>query len=413
MNRESVSKAAKWATLVVLVVALAILAFALGIIVERDGGGESSPSEVEDNGGRPDFDALYEIYDLLQQYYVEPDLLDDQSLYEAAVNGILRSLSDTGTYYVDPTTYNVSVMPSGTFEGIGATVADKNGQIVIVAPIKDTPADRAGIRSGDAVIAVNGESTEGWTVEKAVQKIRGPKGTEVTLTIEHEDGETEEITLTRDEIEVESVSTVPPGGEFKDAAGAEVTDLAYVQILEFTAVTQAQLEPVLEQVAAGGYEGLVLDLRSNPGGLLETVVGVADMFLEEGTILVEVKRGGDEKEYTANSGGEATEIPIAVLLNRFSASGSEVLAAALQDNNRAVVIGEKSFGKGTVNTAQELSDGRGAIFVTVARWLTPDRILIDGVGVRPDIEVELTDEDIDLRRDAQLLRAIDYLRGEQ
>lgn len=414
MERDSVLKAMKWTVLLVLVAALAVLAFALGIVVEREGDNDGGSGSVAENvEGAPDFNALYEIYSLLRENYVNPEVIDGQALYEAAINGMLRSISDTGTYFVDFATYRVSVMPSGTFEGIGATVTERDGEIIIVSPIAGTPAEEAGIRSGDIIRAVDGESTEGWTVDKAVMKIRGPSGSQVTLSIEHEDGEAEEVTLTREEIEVESVSTVPPVGKLEDAAGEEVADLAYVQIREFSAKTESQLRPVLEQIAQGDYQGLILDLRSNPGGLLETTVNVADMFLDSGDILIEVKRNGDEKVYSANSGGEATEIPMVVLINRFSASGSEVLSASLQDNGRAVLIGEKSFGKGTVNIPRELSDDRGALFVTIARWLTPNRVQIDGVGIRPDVEVELTDEDVDLRRDAQLIRAIDYLRSEQ
>ncbi len=405
-------KAARWIIVSLLVVALVAFSFSIGVVVERNGDESAAPA-VEDSGGGPDFDALYEIYGLLEKYYVDPDLLDGETLYEAAINGLLNTLSDSGTYYVDPTTYGVSVMPSGTFEGIGAHVTEQQGKIVIVSPINDTPADRAGIRSGDVILAVDGESTEGWTVEKAVMMIRGAKGTQVTLTVEHDDGEVEDLTITRDEIKVESVSREPPGGEFKDSEGNEVTDLAYVQIMEFTAITESQLRPVLEEIADGDYKGLILDIRSNPGGLLETTVNVADMFLDSGIILVQVGRDGEEEVFNAQAGGEATEIPMVVLVNRFSASGSEVLSAALKDNGRATLMGEQTFGKGTVNIPQPLADDRGALFVTIARWLTPERILIDGVGIRPDIEVTLTDEDIDLRRDGQLLEAIDYLRGQQ
>jgi carboxyl-terminal processing protease len=191
-----------------------------------------------------------------------------------------------------------------------------------------------------------------------------------------------------------------------------VKDLAYIQIREFTSLTVSQLKPQLEEVAAGGYKGLILDLRSNPGGLLDTTVNVADMFLDKGTILVEVDRDESETVYNAKEGGEATQIPLVVLVNGYSASGSEVLSAALHDNGRATLIGEKTFGKGTVNRSEKLSDDRGALFVTVARWLTPKRIGIDKVGITPDVEVTLTNEDVDAQRDTQLLSAIDFLRGQ-
>ncbi len=404
------SKPARWIVFSLLLAAVVALSFGIGVIVERDSGGTAASPTTEDD--TPDFNSLYEIYALLKGEYVDPDRLDPETLYEAAINGMLKSLSDTGTFYVDPITYTTSVMPSGTFEGIGATVTEQDGKIMIVAPIKGTPADKAGIRTGDVILAVDGESTDGWNVEEAVLKIRGPKGTEVNLSIEHSDGETEDLTLTRDEIEVESVTRDPPMGAFEDADGNEVKDLAYVHIRDFSALTASQLRPVLEEIADGGYEGLVLDVRDNPGGLLDATVDVADMFLDGGTILFQVGRDEDEREFSAQSGGEATGIPMVVLVNRFSASGSEVLSAALKDNGRATIIGEKTFGKGTVNVEHRLSEDGGGLFVTIARWLTPDRVLIDGVGIHPDIEVIPSDEDIELRRDAQLLRAIDFLRGE-
>jgi carboxyl-terminal processing protease len=405
------SKAAKWAILVVVVATLVAVAFALGVTFERNRGGNGGSANA--GQGAPDFDTLYEIYGLLRQDYIDPSLIDGTTLSQAAINGMVKSLADTGTYYVDPETYSVSIMPSGTFEGIGANVTQQDGKIVILSPIKGSPAEAAGIRAGDVILAVNGESTEGWNIDQAVSKIRGPKGTDVQLKVQHSDGQTQDLTVTRDEIQVESVSRQPPNGAFEDASGNEVKDLAYVQIREFSSLTAAQLQPELEEVASGGYKGLILDLRGNPGGLLDATVDVADMFLDSGTILVEVDRDQNETVYSAKSGGEATQIPLVVLVNGYSASGSEVLSAALHDNGRATLIGDKTFGKGTVNRSEKLSDNRGALFVTIARWLTPRRVGIDKVGITPDIQVTMTAADTDAHRDPQLLRAIDYLRGLQ
>lgn len=403
--------AARWTVLSLLAASIVVLAFALGYVVSD--GGSAAPSSggsASSGDGEFEFRNLDQILELLEDRYVDPDRIDAQTLYEAAISGMLQTLSDTGTFYVDPVTVATGFDVSGTFEGIGATVAAQDGQIIIVAPIEDTPAERAGLRSGDVIIEVDGESTEGWTTEQAVLRIRGPRGTSVVLKIQHSDGTEKTLTIERDEIKVESVTTLPPGGALRDGAGAEISDVGYVHIREFTERTGDELRAALGEVIDEGKSGLILDLRNNTGGLLSTTIDVADEFLEEGTILSERERDGSERSFRARGGGEATAIPIVVLINRFSASGSEVLAAALKDNGRATLVGEKSFGKGTVNVSNQLSDG-GQLYVTVARWFTPDGTLIDGVGIRPDVEVTLSDEDIDLRRDVQLFKAIDVLRG--
>jgi carboxyl-terminal processing protease len=403
------SKAAKWAVVGALVVMLAAVTFALGVTFERNRGG----SEASTAQSSPDFDALFEIYGDLQRDYVDQSLIDPKALTQAAISGMVKSLADTGTYYVDPTTYAVSVTPSGVFEGIGANVTQQNGKIVILSPIKGSPAEAAGVQAGDIILEVDGESTDGWNIDQAVTNIRGPKGSQVTLKLQHPNGDVVDLTITRDQIQVDSVSDEPPGGTLKDANGNDVTDLAYVQIREFSALTVSQLKPQLDQVATGDYKGLIIDLRGNPGGLLDTVVQVADMFLDKGTILIEVDRDQSEKVYSATSGGQATQIPVAILVNQYSASGSEVLSAALHDNGRATIIGEKTFGKGTVNRSEPLSDDRGALFVTVAKWLTPNRVGIDKTGITPDIQVSMTDQDIAAKRDPQLQRAIDFLHSGQ
>jgi carboxyl-terminal processing protease len=409
-------KAARWIVLGLLAVSVLVLVFAFGYIARGDGGSKNlsaaSATATPDASAssNTDFKNLNDIYKILQSKYVDPDLVDRETLYQAAVNGLLKTFPDSGTFYVDPNTVKTSVGPSGKFDGIGATVASQNGQIVIVAPIENTPAEKAGIKAGDAILEVDGESTAGWTQEKAVLKIRGPRGTSVKLKLQRG---TEDLTLDiqRDEIKVQSVTTQPPGGALKDGAGTLVDDLAYIHIREFDEPTKEQMQQALTDAVSSGKKGVILDLRNNPGGLLRTTADIADEFLDGNeTILTERERDGSEQKFTSRSGGAATTIPVVIIMNRFSASGSEVLAAALHDNNRATIVGEKSFGKGTVNVSNDLKDG-GQLYVSIAKWLTPNGTQIDGVGIRPDIEIKLSDDDIDQRRDVQLTKAIDVLHG--
>jgi carboxyl-terminal processing protease len=358
-----------------------------------------------------DYSLLNQIRQVLGRDYVKQDNLDDQALFEAAINGMLGLLNDNGTYYMTPEDFQTDTTLTGSFEGIGATVAAQNNEIVIVSPIKDTAAEKAGLKSGDVIMAVDGEPTKGWTVEKTVLRIRGQRGTQVTLTIRHDDGKIEDYKLTRQTVQVESVTIVPPGGTLRDASGAAVTEFGYIQIREFSRRTAQELEAAVKEHLSKGVKGLILDVRSNPGGLLNTTIQMADQFLDNGNIVIQRDGSGKETAYTARNGQIVPgNLPIVILQNRYSASASEVLAAALQDNGRATVIGEKSFGKGTVNTARELSNG-GAVYVSIANWLTPRGALIDKVGVQPDILVTRTDEDVDLRRDPEVYRAIDVLRG--
>jgi carboxyl-terminal processing protease len=409
-----VYKAITWTLAVLLGVLLLALVFVLGQVTS-DGGGESSSANSGEPGsadseGEVDFGTLDEIVDILERDYFGRDNIDQEALYQAAVQGLVESLADTGTFYIDPSSYQTSVGPSGSFDGIGATVwEDEDNNIVIVATIKGSPAEAAGLQSGDVITAVDGESTEGWAVDKAVLRIRGESGTEVVLTIRHPSGESEDITLVRDEIKIESVLTTPPSGALRNADGNPVSDLAYVRIREFTSRTPADLEAVVRDAEDTNKNGLIIDLRGNPGGLLDETVQSADLFLDDGTILIEVDSEDQERRYEARPGGAALEIPIVILMDQFSASGSEVLAAALRDNDRATIVGETSFGKGTVNVSRELPDG-GALFVTIARWLTPEGVLIDGAGIRPDIEVVRPEGDFDPNNDVQLFRAIEHLQ---
>lgn len=410
--------AARWSVLGLLAVSILALVFAFGYVYRGHNNGSSNLPSTSDNGTPAgntsqgiDFNTLNDIVKLLQQKYVDPDLIDQQTLYQSAITGMLQTLPDSGTFYVDPNTVKTSVGPSGKFDGIGATVAAQNGEIVIVAPIENTPAQRAGIRSGDVILQVDGESTSGWTQEKAVLKIRGQRGTKVTLTIRHTDGQEETLEIERDEIKVQSVTTQPPGGTLKDGAGNQIDDVGYIHIREFTEQTAGEMHSALQDIVSGGKRGVIIDLRNNPGGLLNATVDVASEFVNGGTLLLtEHERDGKETRFTAHNGGVATKIPVVIILNRFSASGSEVLSAGLHDNGRATLVGEKSFGKGTVNISNNLKDG-GELYVSIAKWLTPNGTQIDGVGIRPDIQVKMSADDVDARRDVQLFKAIDVLRG--
>ncbi len=396
------------ASAAVLLLAAPVLTFFIG----RETAASEEPLVVE-RVSDYDFNVLNEILEILHDDYARPDNLDDQTLYEAAIDGFLGVLNDSGTYYVDPETYRVSTTPvlSGGFNGIGATISLQNGEIVIVAPIKGTPAERAGLISGDVITAVDGESIAGWTLEKTVLQIRGERGTEVVLSIRHADDSEEDIPIIRDRVEIESVIAVPPGGALRDADGNVVEAIGYIQIREFSPKTAQELDAAVRDVVSQGAQGIILDVRRNLGGSLSATISSADLFLDTGTIVIQRESDGEETAFVARQGQAAPGVPIVILMDRFSASASEILAAALQENGRAILIGETTFGKGTVNSPRELSDG-GALFVTIAQWLTPSGILIDKVGIRPDIEVLPTDEEIDMRLDVQLFRAIEVLQGQ-
>lgn len=392
----------------VLLLAAPVLTFFVGRETAPD-----DKSVVVERVSDYDFNVLNEILEILHNDYAKQENLDDRTLYEAAIDGFLGVLNDSGTYYIDPETYRVSTTPvlSGGFDGIGATISAQDGEIVIVAPIKGTPAERAGLVSGDVIIAVDGESTAGWSLERTVLTIRGERGTEVVITIRHADDSEEDFPITRDRVEIESVVTVPPGGALHDAQDEVVDDIGYIQIREFTPKTAQELDAAVREVVSEGARGIILDVRRNLGGSLPATISSADLFLDTGTIVIQRESDGEETAFVARQGQAAPGVPIVILTDRFSASASEILAAALQENGRAILIGETTFGKGTVNSPRELSDG-GALFVTIAQWLTPSGILIDKVGIRPDIEVLPTDEDIDLRLDVQLFRAIEVLQGQ-
>ena len=418
MNSSTARAALVGALSAVIAVLLVAAGFLGRVALEGGGSGAASPAASEARpaaasaagGDGAGYALLDEIVGVLEAEFVEPDRIDRELLYEGAINGLFQALGDPHSLYIDPQTYAVSRDDfSGAFEGIGATVSRQDEYVVIVQPLPGTPAERAGVRAGDLILAVDGEDAQGWSVEQAVLRIRGQRGTEVVLTVRHSDGSEETIPIVRDNILVASITAAPPGGVLRDADGEAVTNIGYVRIRNFTARTPQELGDLVRQLEEDGAAAIILDVRGNPGGLLVETAQTTDLFLDEGVILVQVGRGGRETVFNAQQ-GTATSLPLAVVQDEFSASGSEVLAAAIQENGRGIVVGATSFGKGTVNQARDLSNG-GAVYVSIARWLTPDRNLIEGRGVIPDVEVALTAEDIEERRDVAVHRAIEALRA--
>jgi len=319
---------------------------------------------------------IEQTWNFLFRDYVDKEKLDAATLSQAAINGMLEALDDPYTSYMNAETYELSLSSlEGKFEGIGAQVDMENDQIIIIAPIADSPAAKAGIKAGDTILGINGTSTSGMSIAEAVLLIRGPAGIPVTLLVLHT-GETEpeEIEIIRAEIELASVKVEMMG------------DTAYIQITHFSERTNEELSTLMPDIEAA--TGIVLDLRSNPGGLLQAVIDVAGHFLHEGVVVKVVDNQGNQTSSAISPGGLVTDLPMVVLVDNYSASGSEVLAGALQDYDRAPIAGSTTFGKGSVNILHQLDNG-SALYLTTARWLTPNGRLIEGKGLTPDYELEV------------------------
>ena len=355
------------------------------------------PSIANEQSLTTGFERVEEVWQLLEQQHINRSDLDSDKISEAAIRGILESLDDPYASFLDAEQFSMESQDvHGSFEGIGAHVGILDEKITIIAPMPDSPAEKAGIRSGDIILGINGDSTADTTLLEAVSKIRGEKGTTVDLLILHaNDPIPVTITVRRGVIQIDSVTfQLMPN------------DIGYIHISNFTESTKSEVEGALREFEEETTSGaLILDLRNNPGGLLNSVVDVTSLFIDDGLVLYEIDGSGARKDWPVRNNRRKQDYPMVVLINQFSASASEVLCGALMDHERATIIGTKSFGKGSVNILRSLSDGSG-IYFTVAHWFTPKGTLIEGAGIEPDVVVDISPDTLN---DIQIEKALEIL----
>ena len=346
------------------------------------------------------FAPFWEAWNIVHEQYVDQPI-DDVALMRGAIRGMMDALGDKQTFYMDPIVYQTETSSlQGEYEGIGAYVDTDGEYLTIISPIAGSPADAAGLRPGDKIIGIDGEDMTGTPPEEARQKVLGPAGTTILLKIQRE-GEAAplEVSITRARIEV------------KSAEGKMLEDgIAYVDINTFGDNTTSELQNTLDTLLVENPRGIIIDLRNNGGGYLHTSVEVASEFIADGVVLYEQYGDGRRDVYDANGNGQATDLPIAVLMNEGSASASEILAGALQDYGRAKLVGVQSYGKGSVQIWFPLSNDEGAARVTIAKWLTAKERTIDGIGLTPDVYVECSECTLtDTENDIQVQAAIETL----
>lgn len=350
-----------------------------------------------------DFSLFWEAYNTLKEKFVDPEKIDIEKIIYGAISGMTETLEDPYTTFFTPEeTKEFEEELSGIYEGIGMEIGIKDNQLQVVAPLEGTPAQKVGLRPGDKIMKVDGEDTSSLSIEEAVTLIRGPRGTKVTLTILREGWvEPKDFDLIRQRIQIPSLKW-----EIKD------DDIAYIRIYQFNEPLSSEFSKAAMEILAGPSKKIILDLRNNPGGYLDIAIDVAGWFLERGKVVVIEDFGGrkEGEKYITEGNSQFTEWPLVVLINEGSASGSEILAGALRYHRDARLVGKPSFGKGSIQEAVEL-EGESMIKITVAKWLTPDGVSISEVGLRPDVEVEITDEDYEENRDPQLDTAIEILKN--
>ena len=350
-----------------------------------------------------DFSLFWKVWDTLREKYVDSSQLDSKKLFYGSIKGMMRATGDPYTAFLDPEEnkeFNEDI--TGRFEGIGAELGIKNKILTVIAPLEDSPAEKSGLRAGDKIIKINGETAAEMSIDEAVDKIRGPKGTKVKLTVfRNGDAEAREIEITREIINVKSVKF-----ELKE------DNIAYFKIIKFGEETDKEFSLAVKRALSQGAKKVILDMRNNPGGYLDAAVNMAGKMIPKGNIVViEENSRGKRKEIYAKGGDVLSRMETVVLINMGSASASEILAGALRENrDNVTVVGETSYGKGSVQEFINLPQGT-AVKITVSKWLTPKGEQINEKGIKPDIEVKMSYEDFENDRDPQLEKALEVLKN--
>ncbi|MCX5993561.1 MAG: S41 family peptidase [Chloroflexi bacterium] len=362
--------------LAVLVTSLPMLACDTKFIT-----GEADKKTLQ--GLPPEFLAISQAWDLVQKNYVDKTKLDPVKMAQGAIRGMVDAVGDPYTEFFSPQSFQSTMVElTGLYQGIGAYIGKKDKQIVIIAPMPGSPAEEAGLKSGDMILKIEGQSTAQMNTEEASQMIRGPAGSKVLLLVGRlSEKEPFEVNLVRREIKVDSVKSEMRG------------TLAYIRIQQFILPTTGDFKKALVDAYQKGAKGIILDLRDNPGGILSEAVDVSSQFLTRGIAVKIVDKDGIESVQKVKPGGIARDLPVIVLVNGGSASASEIVAGALQDNGRAKLAGQKTFGKASVQNFVKLDDG-SAIKITTAHYYTPNGTLISGTGLTPDYPSELKDEEL-------------------
>jgi len=404
----------KKASLLIFFVVIVFAAFGAGFYFAKSQVPVAAPEGIiNEELGKPgnlDFSLFWEAWAKLEEKYVDHSKIDYKKMLYGAIIGMADSLKDDYTVFFPPEDSKIFKEDvNGEFSGVGMEIGVKNSTLTVIAPIEGTPAEKAGLRAGDKIVKVNGQDSGDMAVEEAVKLIRGQRGTEVSLTI-FRDGwdNVKDFKIIRDVIEVPSIKLeilASPG-----EAGGKADGIAHIKLYQFSEVARSSFNKAGLEILNGPAKKIILDLRNNPGGYLEVAQDIAGWFLEKGELVAIEDFGGKEEnqEYRAKGPSNFSSYKMVVLINKGSASASEILAGALRDNRNVPLIGEKSFGKGSVQQLEELREG--SLKITIARWLTPKGTMINGQGLTPDIEVKMTEEDYKNKKDPQLDKAIEVLK---